>query len=488
MPRATSKTETDRFSWDAGSHDPGSELLHLVICWSLDEPDRIGEAAPIAERCILGRGGADTQDSAPRVLFYRQRPRGSALAPPLAGSRISRVQLELSPTGDGRLSVRSVGRCVMLVRGEVASRADLEPGDILVLRDAMVLLVVRRRPLRDALRRSSGSISFPFGRADPHGIVGESPAAWALRGDLALAGQSGQHVLLLGQSGTGKELAARELHALSPRSDRAFIARNAATIPEGLVDAELFGVAKGYPSAGSPERPGLIAEADGGTLFLDEIGELPAQLQSHLLRVLDRNGEYQRLGEARTRRADLRVVAATNRPIDHLKHDVAARFPIRVRIPGFEERREDIPLLLRHLLVHAAQTTPTVEHVIERRGGALAEPRIDPLLVDVLVRHHYTHHMRELDRLMWVALASSHGSFLALTPEIGAELRFAPAAEPAPVEPGPVGRREIEAALAEVGGSITKAASRLGLKNRFALYRLMKQHDLAPPGKGGGET
>src|SRR5262249_4513267 len=151
-----------------------------------------------------------------------------------------------------------------------------------------------------------------FGAPDPHGILGESPAAWALREHLSLAAHSGQHILLLGQSGTGKELAARAIHALSPRRDKPFIARNAATFPEGLVDAELFGTAKGYPNAGSPERPGLIAEADGGTLFLDEIGELPAHLSSHLLRVLDRGGEYQRLGESRVRRSDLRVVAATN--------------------------------------------------------------------------------------------------------------------------------------------------------------------------------
>jgi two-component system nitrogen regulation response regulator GlnG/two-component system response regulator HydG len=490
MSRAPPSTLTDRFSWDRGSHEPGAELLHLVICWSLDEPDRIGEAAPIEGRCILGRGDPAPKDPAPRVLFQRQRPQESVLMPPLAGSRISRVQLELAPTEQGRLSVRSVGRCAMLVGGDVVERAELEPGDTLVLRDALVLLVVRRRCFPSGLRRYPDPASFPFGRPDPHGMIGESPAAWALRADLTLAAQSGQHVLLLGQSGTGKELTARALHALSPRSGRAFVARNAATFPEGLVDAELFGTDKGYPNAGSPGRPGLIAEADGGTLFLDEIGELPAHLSSHLLRVLDREGEYQRLGDARIRRSDLRVIAATNRPIEHLKQDFAARFAIRLRVPGFEERREDIPLLLRHLLVRAAQTTPSVEHLFERRGGELAEPRIDSLLVDGLVRHSYTLHTRELERLVWLALASSHKNFLALTPELSAEFRLAPANAPAPkgAEADAIDRTTIEAALSEASGNVTDAARRLGLKNRFALYRLMKRHGLAASGDGSDEA
>ena len=514
MIRTAPATLTDSFSWDSTSGDAGSALLHLVICWSLDEPDRIGEAAPIRERCILGRGGPDAQDPAPRVIFYRQRPEGSEPTPPLMGSRVSRVQLELTPDGRGRLAVRSVGRCSMLVGGNVVERAELQPGDTLVLRNGLVLLVVMRSPLRDALHRSPSPTTFQFGGPDPNGIIGESPAAHSLRSQLGLAAQLGQHALVLGESGTGKELAARALHALSPRSGGAFVARNAATLPEGLVDAELFGTAKGYPNAGTPERPGLIAEADGGTLFLDEVGELPTHLSSHLLRVLDRDGEYQRLGETRIRRSALRVVAATNRPLEHLKHDFAARFAVRVRVPGLQERREDIPLLLRHLLVRAAQTTRNIERIFERRSGALGEPRIDSLLVEALVRHRYTHHLRELERLMWIALSTSQGSFLALTPEISAELRLAAAPEsaaarrglkaapsrasspsgtkatatPGDTAAGSIGRSELEAALAEANGNVTEAAHRLGLKNRFALYRLIRQHGLAPPVKDGEEA
>src|SRR6185369_7117992 len=123
------------------------------------------------------------------------------------------------------------------------------------------------------------------------------------------------------------------------------------------VDAELFGNVKNYPNPGTPEREGLIGEADGSTLFLDEIGELPVHMQAHLLRVLDRGGEYQRLGDSRAQRADLRVVAATNRPLDALKHDFLARLTLRLEIPSLDERRDDIPLLARHLLRRAAETS-----------------------------------------------------------------------------------------------------------------------------------
>src|SRR5262249_66785 len=162
-----------------------------------------------------------------------------------------------------------------------------------------------------------------------------TPLAWALRDTVAFAARAEGHVLVRGESGSGKELCATAIHRLSTRGERALVARNAATFPAGLVDAELFGNAKNHPNPGTAEREGegLVGEGDGGTLFLDEIGELPAALQAHLLRVLDRNGEYQRLGESRVRRADLRVVAATNRGVAELKHDFAARFTLAVEIP-----------------------------------------------------------------------------------------------------------------------------------------------------------
>jgi DNA-binding NtrC family response regulator len=451
--------------------------------WSRDEPHRIGESAPVEAKRVVGRGGSLPGSTAPRLVFYRQRPGASIPMPPLESPRISRVQLELSPGEGGALAVRSVGRSVLLLNGEEATSGLVRPGDIVTLRNALVVLVTQRRALFPQPRSGADAPAFPFGEADAHGIVGESPAAWALREKLAFAARTGAHVLLQGESGVGKELAARAIHALSDRSGGPFVARNAATFPEGLIDAELFGAAKGYPNAGTPERAGLIGEANGGTLLLDEIGELPQHLQAHLLRVLDRDGQYQRLGETRGRRSDLRLIAATNRSIDTLKHDFAARLTMRVDLPGLGARREDVPLLLRALLVRAARTSPlTVERYFEARGGSLAAPRIDPGLLEALLRHRFTHHLRELERLMWVAIATSPKNYLALTNELRHELRVAAATERAPPdETGAlrvVSAGEIEAALGEAVGNVTDAARRLGLKNRFALYRLMKRHGI----------
>jgi two-component system nitrogen regulation response regulator GlnG/two-component system response regulator HydG len=470
--------------WGRSDVASDGEELHLVIAWSLEEPDRIGEAAALPGPRVLGRGGAQASDGAPRVAFHRMRPSSSVATPPLDAPRVSRLQLELVPVPAQKLHVTSVGKCPMLVNGEEVEQATLEPGDTLTLRNALVLLLVRRPRTLPALRAYPES-SFPFGGPDPHGIVGESPAAWELRDELALAARSGLHVLLRGESGVGKELAARAVHGLSSRADRPFVSRNAATFPEGLVDAELFGTVKNYPNAGSPERPGLIGEADGATLFLDEIGELPAHLQAHLLRVLDQGGEYQRLGEARVRRSDLRFIAATNRPLDQLKHDFAARFTGRITIPGLGDRRDDLPLLIRHVLLKAARSTDYVRsRFFERRGGDLAEPRVAPDLVEALLRHAYTHHLRELERLVWTAITTSRDDYVGFTPEVRAELRT-----DGPEAPGDAGASDapapdaaaVTAALEASRGNVTRAAARLGLKNRFALYRLLKKLGIEAP-------
>lgn len=141
-------------------------------------------------------------------------------------------------------------------------------------------------------------------------------------------------MLITGESGTEKELAAGAIHARSRRGKNVLVAHNAATFPAGLIDAELFGNPKHYPNTGMPERPGLVGEADGGVLFLDEIGELPLEMRARLLRLLDAGGEYRRLGEAKGRRSDFRLVATTNRDASMLKHDLLSRLKVRVALPG----------------------------------------------------------------------------------------------------------------------------------------------------------
>ncbi|MCC6553748.1 MAG: sigma-54-dependent Fis family transcriptional regulator, partial [Polyangiaceae bacterium] len=455
----------------------------VVIAWSRAEPHRLGEAAILESKRVLGRGPPAAGDPGPPLLVSPRRPIDGAGTGQFNDPCISRVQLVLTPLPDGAIEVKSPGKLQMILGGQAVKEGVVRPGDTITLSSTLVLLVTPPRPLLQRLQHWQEYPKFPFGVADPHGIVGESPAAWALRDSLVFAARSGHHVLVLGESGVGKELAARAIHALSPRRDGPFIARNAATFPESLIDSELFGSAKSYPNVGSPERPGLLGEVDGGTLFLDEIGELPERLQVHLLRVLDGGGEYQRLGEPFMRRANFRLVAATNRPAEALKPDFLARFKVQVEVPGLDRRREDIPLLVRHLLGGIRRDTPDlVERFFGHGAGGPGEARIDPDLIEALLRRRFTLHTRELEGLLWTAVRSSPGDYLALTRDVRDDLVAAGAEEAAPPAGGETGddeiwRHQVVAALAAAGGRVTGAAERLGV-SRYALYRLMRRFRL----------
>ena len=450
------------------------ESLALVVAWCADEPHRLGEIALFADRGraqTLGRGDGDGEA---RVRFFRQRPTRLAATRPFEGLALSRRQLVVEARG-GKLAVERVGRAAMLINGVAAEKGMLVPGDTLLLRGQLLLSCTRRAPSIPKPGFFEETSFGAFGEVDAVGILGESPIVWRTRERIAFAAHAGKHLLLHGESGTGKELAARAVHALSPRAKRSFVSRNAATLPQGLIDAELFGNAKNYPNAGMTERGGLVGEADGGTLFLDEIAELPHEQQSHLLRVLDADGEYQRLGESTTRRSDFILVAATNRDLDSLKGDVAARFTLRVELPPLEARREDIPLLARHLLLLAAKSSPKVGERFLREGDdGRIDPRIDPELVEDLLVREYETNVRELEALLWRAMAGSHGDTVVFTDELRKESRGRA------VEPS---AGDVRAAIARADGSVQKAARALGMKSRFALYRLMKKHGIEADGE-----
>jgi len=478
MVETFSSMRDDRFTLEgtrengrSATHKERREVLALVLAWSREEPGRAGEVALIDGGRILGRGGPRAEDTFPRVRFQQQRPGKNTPTGPLDSLRVSRAQLRLAPIGDALL-IESIGLCPLLVNGERVTRAEARPGDTVQLEHELVFLVARRPERIPELTSSRLHTESPFGAADPFGFVGETPAAWALRDMAAFAAHAEGHVLVHGESGTGKELCAAAIHGLSARFERPLVARNAATFPAGLVDAELFGNAKNYPNPGTAEREGLIGEADGTTLFLDEIGELPATLQAHLLRVLDRKGEYQRLGESRVRYADLRVVAATNRAVTELKYDFAARFTLKVEVPSLSARAADVPLLVRHLLVRAATENEEVRRRFCDVSGDAFEPRVDPALVDRLLRHTFRTNTRELAQILWQALAESRGDTVELTEGVARRLAEGAPSRAATAE---LGRAEIEAALLAAKGNVTRAARALGLKNRFVLYRLMKK-------------
>lgn len=192
-------------------------------------------------------------------------------------------------------------------------------------------------------------------------IIGEAPAMQDVFRAIGRLARSNITVLINGESGTGKELVARALHRHSPRSERPFIALNMAAIPRDLLESELFGHERGSFTGAQARREGRFEQADRGTLFLDEIGDMPAELQTRLLRVLA-DGEFYRVGGAAPVRVDVRIIAATHQDLDELvrqgrfREDLFHRLNvIRIQLPALRDRREDIPLLMRHFLAQAAR-------------------------------------------------------------------------------------------------------------------------------------
>ena len=192
-------------------------------------------------------------------------------------------------------------------------------------------------------------------------IIGHAPAMQEVFRAIGRLSKSSITVLITGESGTGKELVAKALHTHSPRATKPFIALNTAAIPRELLESELFGHEKGAFTGAYAQRKGRFEQADGGTLFLDEIGDMPAELQTRLLRVLA-EGTFYRVGGHTPVKVDVRIIAATHQNLEELVHRGAFREDlfhrlnvIRIHNPPLRERREDIPLLLNHFLRRAAE-------------------------------------------------------------------------------------------------------------------------------------
>ncbi len=237
-------------------------------------------------------------------------------------------------------------------------------------------------------------------------IIGDSPALKTVLDQVATVAPSGATVLILGETGTGKELVARAIHRLSRRKDAPFIKLNCAAIPTGLLESELFGHEKGAFTGAVSQKVGRVELAGGGTLFLDEVGEIPLELQPKLLRVLQ-DQEFERLGSNRTIKVNLRLIAATNRNLakaieqQEFRSDLFYRlsvFPIRV--PSLRERREDIPLLVRYF-VH--KFAPRMNRHIET---------ISKETMKVLTEWPWPGNVRELENLMERSVIMSEGNAL----------------------------------------------------------------------------
>src|SRR6266436_1321051 len=237
-------------------------------------------------------------------------------------------------------------------------------------------------------------------------IVGESPALRRVLKQVEVVAPTDSTVLILGETGTGKELIARALHDLSPRRERTFVKLNCAAIPTGLLESELFGHEKGAFTGAVTQKVGRFELAHRGTLFLDEVGDVPPELQPKLLRVLQEQ-EFERLGSTRTLRVDLRLVAATNRDLARMVADGRFRADLYYRlnvfplvIPPLRERGEDIPRLVGHFTQRFA-----------RRMGRRIEA-IPAAIMDALVSYPWPGNVRELQNVIERAVILSAGPAL----------------------------------------------------------------------------
>jgi formate hydrogenlyase transcriptional activator len=225
-------------------------------------------------------------------------------------------------------------------------------------------------------------------------IVGNSQALKRVLREIETVAPADSTVLIYGDTGTGKELIARAVHNLSSRKSNAFVKLNCAAIPTGLLESELFGHERGAFTGAISQRVGRFELAHRGTIFLDEIGEIPLELQPKLLRVLQER-EFERLGSTRTLKTDARLIAATNRDLKAMVEEQEFRsdlyyrlnvFPIRV--PPLRERREDIPLLVRHFVQQFSQRNNRVINSIPSET------------METLVRYHWPGNIRELQNVI----------------------------------------------------------------------------------------
>jgi len=252
-------------------------------------------------------------------------------------------------------------------------------------------------------------------------IIGNSASLRRVLKGVGTVAPTDSTVLIYGETGTGKELIARAIHDLSPRSSKPFVKLNCAAIPTGLLESELFGHEKGAFTGAIAQRIGRFEVANGGTIFLDEIGEIPLELQTKLLRVLQER-EFERLGSSRTLRTDARLIAATNRDLEAMVSEQKFRsdlffrlnvFPVHV--PPLREREGDIPLLVRHF---TQQFSRRMKKVMETIPSAT---------MDALCRYHWPGNIRELQNVIERAVIVSVGP--ALSVDVG-DLKFPKVSHP----------------------------------------------------------
>jgi two-component system NtrC family response regulator len=334
--------------------------------------------------------------------------------------------------------------------------------------DALLARVVQKRELTNKFRALKRQLERVEGAPR---LIGESAGMNRLKALIARVAPTGSTVLVLGETGTGKELVARALHEQSLRADKPFVAVNCGALPEHLIESELFGHRKGSFTGADEHRVGLFEVADGGTLFLDEIGELPKPMQAKLLRVLE-SGEIRRVGENEAQIVDVRVVCATHCRLEEMveagsfREDLMFRInTFEIHLPALRQRIEDIPQLAQHM----------VERF--RRNRPAAESSFTPEALEVLKSHSWPGNVRELANV--VERATILCDELPISPEHLPDRLDPHRAAVLKALSQPVTLREIELhaihrAFEACGGNKAKAAEQLGISMK-TLYNKLSQ-------------
>ena len=371
------------------------------------------------------------------------------------------------PTVDTAVEAMKFGACDYLIK----------PFSVEQLR-AVVKEALEKRKTREAYgllqsqRRSAFAVS---------GIVGQSRGLLKLLDEIRKVAAVSANVLILGESGVGKEPVARAIHENSARQGQPFVPLNCAAIPETLLEAELFGYERGAFTEAQSAKEGLLEAADGGTLFLDEFCELSPALQAKLLRTLE-EGAVRRLGGRKPIPFDVRFVASTNRDIreeirlGRFRQDLFFRINVlEIRVPPLRERREDIPLLVAHFLEEGS------------KGSGKAIEGITPEAMEWLTQYDWPGNVRELKNAVGRALAYVTGPFITVQDLPEAILmaterqgRFSSYREWREKILERLEKEFLEKSIHEQGGNLTLAAKELGI-HRSTLHRLIRKHHLLSP-------
>jgi DNA-binding NtrC family response regulator len=460
------------FALPPGGEGPMEDVLEILRCCQggQDEGQAIARVLSVV-RTRLRAGGVACFASASggaaglRLLSLDGRRMSTEMAERVVSAR---QPIDLNPCDGGEEAGAPVSYDGATV-GAVVARWPI--GSAVDRQHVSALLATSAVALAPAVMARAAAQPAPIGLNDE--LLGLSKAMDDVRRSIERAAAAPYPVLVEGESGSGKELAARAIHRRSRRRDAPFCAVNCAALPDELIESELFGHARGAFTGAVTERPGVFESAHGGTLFLDEVGELSLRAQAKLLRTVQ-EGELRRIGENFARKIDVRILAATNRD---LRAEVAAgRFRldllyrldvIRIALPPLRERAEDLPLLVQHFWAEAT-------------GRLQSRATLAPATIAALARYNWPGNVRELQNVLASLAVRSPRRGIVPPSGLPSSMGVADAIESWRLDAArrTFEERFVRAALVRAGGHRTRAARELGV-SRQGLTKLMARLGIA---------